>query len=118
MYMKPPGGYGDMPRKVAHLSLYALKQGGWQWARLLVDTVIDYGTEQYDMTRVFRMAVDGKVEPIMDVHVDDIAIAGSNETYRELNTALILNIPWYNGCAFKRDGELETLENNTQGGLY
>ena len=57
------------------------------------------------------MAVDGKVELIVAVHVDDIVIAGSDETCEDFHTALVSKIPtnnlgeltWYTRCAFKRD---------------
>ena len=62
--------------------------------------------------------MDGKVELIVAVHVDDIVIAGSDETCRDFHAALVKNFPtsnlreltWYTGCAFKRDWELRTLE--------
>ena len=64
------------------------------------------------------MVVDGKVELIMAIHVDDIVIAGSDEACRdfhaELNTKFPTNnlgeLTWYTGCAFKRTWELSTLE--------
>ena len=64
------------------------------------------------------MVVDGKVELIMAVHVDDIVIAGSDEACRGFHAALNTKIPtnnlgeltWYTGCAFKRSWELGTLE--------
>ena len=66
---------------------------------------------------VFRMVVDGKVELIMAVHEDDIAIAGSAEACRDFHVALNTKFPtnnlaeltWYTGCAFKRVWELGTL---------
>ena len=53
------------------------------------------------------MVVDGKVELIMAVHVDDIVIAGSDETCRDFHAALTTKFPtnnldeltWYTGCA-------------------
>ena len=64
------------------------------------------------------MVVDGKVELIMAVHVDDIVIAGSDEACRDFHAALNTKFPtnslgeliWYTGCAFKRNWELGTLE--------
>ena len=64
------------------------------------------------------VVVDGKEELIMAVHVDDIVIAGSNETCRDFHAALVTKFPtkdlgeltWYTGCAFKRDLELGALE--------
>ena len=83
--MKLPDGCGDMSGKTVRLnrSLYGLKQSGRQWAGLLVDTVVEYGMEQCRTAPcVFRMVVDGKVELIMAVHLDDIVITGSDETCR------------------------------------
>ena len=57
-------------------SLYDLKQSGRQWAGLLVETVVEYG-------------MDGKVELIMAVHVDDIVVASSDEAYKAFHTALV-----------------------------
>ena len=67
---------------------------------------------------VLRMVVDGNVKLIMDVHVDDIVIAGSDETCKDFHAALVTKFPtnnlggltWYAGCALKRDWELGTLE--------
>ena len=89
-----------------------------QWAGLLVETVVEYGMEQCRTDPcVFRMVADGKVELIMAVHVDDIVIAGSDETCRDFHAALSMKFPtndlgeltWYTGCAFKRNWELGTL---------
>ena len=121
IYMKLPGGCGDMSGNTVRLnrSLYGLKQSGRQWAGLLVETVVEYGMEQCRTDPcVFRMVVDGKVELIMAVHVDDIVIAGSDETCKDFHAALVTKFPtnnlgeltWYTGCAFKRDWELGTLE--------
>ena len=62
------------------------------------------------------MAVDGKVELIVAVHVDDIVIAGSDEISRDVHAVLVKKfrtnnlgeLTWYTGCAFKRDWELGT----------
>ena len=64
------------------------------------------------------MVVDGKVELIMAVHVDDTVIAGLDEACRDFHAALNTKFPtnnlgestWYTGCAFKRNWELGTLE--------
>ena len=64
-----------MSEKIVRLnrSLYGLKQSGRQWAGLLVETVAEYGMEQCKIDPcVFGMVVDGKVELVMAVHVDDI----------------------------------------------
>ena len=58
----------------------------------------------------FCMVVDGKVELVMTVHVDDIVIAGSDEACRDFHAALNTKFPtnnlgeltWYTGCASKR----------------
>ena len=55
------------------------------------------------------MVVDGKVQLIMAVHVDDIVIAGSDEPCRDFHAALVTKFPtnnlaeltWYTGCSFK-----------------
>ena len=77
IYMTLPDGCGDMPGKIVRLnrSLYGLKQSVRQWARFLVDPMVEYGMERCRTDpRVFRMVVDGKVELIVAVHVDDIVI--------------------------------------------
>ena len=64
------------------------------------------------------MVVHGKIKLIMAVHVDDIVIAGSDETCTDFHAALNTKFPtnnlgeltWYAGCAFKRNWELGTLE--------
>ena len=64
------------------------------------------------------MVVDGKVELIMAVHVDDIVIAGSDEACRDFHAAINTKFPTnnlgeltrYTGCAFERNWELSTLE--------
>ena len=94
--MKLPGGCGDMSGKIVRLnrSLYGLKQSGRQWAELLVETVVKYGMEQCRTDPcVFRMVVDGKVQLIMAVHVDDIVIAGSDESCRDFHAALVTKFP-------------------------
>ena len=119
--MKLPDGCGDMSGKIIRLnrSLYGLKQSGRQWAGLLVETVVEFGMEQSRADPcVFRMVMDGKVELIMAVHVDDIVIARSDKTCRDSHAALITKFPtnnlgeltWYTGSAFKRNWELGTLE--------
>ena len=81
--------------------------------------LIEYGMEHCKTNlRVFRMAVDGKVELIMAVHADDIVIAGSDETCRDFHAALVKNFPTsnlgeptrYTSCAFKRNWDLGTLK--------
>ena len=119
--MKLPDGCVDVSGKIVHLnrSLYGPKKSGRQWARLLVETVVEYGMEQYRTDPcVFRMVVDGKVELIMAIHLDTIMIAGSDEACRDFHAALNTKFPtnnlgeqtWFPGCAFKRNWELSTLE--------
>ena len=69
--------------------IYGLKQSRRQWAGLLVETVVEFGMEQSRTDPcVFRIVVNGKIELIMAVHVDDIVIAGSNEACRDFHAAL------------------------------
>lgn len=80
-----------MSGKVIRLnrSLYGLKQGGQRWAGLLVETVVAYGMEQCWTTPcVFPMVVDGRMDMILVVHVDGIAIAGSDGICGDLHAAL------------------------------
>ena len=64
------------------------------------------------------MVVHGKVELIMAVHVDDMAIAGSEEECRDFHAAINSKLPtndlgqltWYTGCDLKRNWELGTLD--------
>ena len=50
--------------------------------------------EQYRSDpRVFRMVVDGTVELGMAVHVQDIVIRGSDETWKDFHAALVRNSP-------------------------
>ena len=53
------------------------------------------------------MVVDGKVQLIMAVHVDDIVIAGSDESCRDFHAALVTKFPTNNL------GELGVLLNAT-----
>ena len=65
----------------------------------------------------FRISVDDKVELFMAVHVDDIVIAGSDETCTDFHAALKSKFPmnnlgeltWYTGSDFKLSWELGTL---------
>ena len=120
IYMKLPDVCGDMPGKIVRLnrSLHGLNQSGRQWAGILIETVVEYGVEQCSTDPcVFRMVVDGHVELIMAIHVDDIVIAGSDEVCRDFHAALSSKSPtnnlgeltWYSGCTFKRNWELGTL---------
>ena len=121
IYMKLPDGCVDMSGKIVHhnRSQNSLKQSGRQRAGLLVETVVEYGMEQCRTdTCVFCMVVDGKVELMMTVHVDDIVVEWSDETCRDFNAALTTSFPtnnlgeltWYAGCVFKRNWELGTLD--------
>ena len=91
--MTLPGGCGDVSGNnfCFNQSLYGLKQGRRQWAGLLVETVVEYGMEQCRTDPyVFRMFVDGKVELIMAAHIDDIVIAGSDDTCEDFHAALVV----------------------------
>ena len=119
IYMKLPDGCSDMSGKIArrNRSQYGLNQSERQWAGLPVETEVQFGMEQSRTDPcVFRKIVDGKVELIMAVHVDDIVLTGSNEACRDFHAAITTKFPtknlgevaWYIGCAFKRNWELGT----------
>ena len=63
------------------------------------------------------MVVDGKMEPIMAVHVDGSVIAGSDEACRYFHAALNTEFPtntvgkptWYNDCVNLGNWEFDTL---------
>ena len=60
----------------------------------MVEAVVEYGMDQCGTDPcAFRMVVDGKVELIMAIHVDDIVIAGSNETCRDFYPCLLYTSP-------------------------
>lgn len=64
LYMNLPAGCSIMPGKVVRLnrSLHGLKQSGWQWFGLPVETVVAYAMAQCRADPcVFRMAIEGKV---------------------------------------------------------
>ena len=66
-------------------------------AGLLVETVVEFGMEQSRTDPcIFRMVVDGKIELITVVHVDDIVIAGSDGACREFHAALNTKFPTNN----------------------
>ena len=97
-----------------------ISQSGRQWAQSFVETVVEYGMEQCKSDLcVFCMVVDGKVKLIMAVRIDDIVIAGSDETYTGFHAALATKFPKNNlgeltcdtECDFKCDSQLGTLEN-------
>ena len=95
-YMKLPGGRGVISRKIVRLnrSLYGLKQTGPQSGGFLAESGVEYDVEQHRSDPcVFRMAVDGQVELIMAVHADDIVITGSEETCRNIYSALGSKLP-------------------------
>ena len=97
--MTLPGGCGDVSGNNVcfNQSLYGLKQGRRQWAGLLVETVVEYGMEQCRIDPcVFRMVVDGKVELIVAVHVDDIVIVDSDEACKDFHAALVVEFPTKN----------------------
>ena len=99
IHMKLADGCGDMSGKTVRLnrSLYGRKKSGRQWAGLLVETVVEYGMAQCRTDPcVFRRVVDGKVDLIMVVHVDDIMIADSDETCKHFHAAWVAKFPTNN----------------------
>ena len=85
-YIKLPNGCGDISGMTVHRnrSLDGLKQSGRRWAGLLVEIVVEYGMEQYRTDPCdFCMVVDGTVELIMAVHLDDMVVSGSDETCKD-----------------------------------
>ncbi|CAN0460352.1 unnamed protein product, partial [Scytosiphon promiscuus] len=88
LYMKLPGGCGDLSGKIVRLdkALYGLRQSGLLWNELLVQKfVMRHGMEQCKTDPcVFRKIRDGKVVLILVVHVDDMAVAGEDNEVREL----------------------------------
>ena len=80
----------------------------------MVETVVEVDIEQFRTDPCFRMVVDGKIEQIMGVYVDGIAIAGSDDIYGDLHSALTAKFPtnnlgeltWYACCAVKCNWEL------------
>ena len=92
------------------------KRSGRQWAGLLVETVVEHGMEQCMSDPCgFSVIADGKVELMMAVHVENIAIA---ETCRNFPAAPVSKFPqkilgeliWNISCAFKRGREMRALE--------
>ena len=68
-------------------------------ARLLVEKGVEYGMKQCRTDQgVLGMVMDGKVKLIMAVRVDGIMIEGSDETFKDFQTALIVKFhthqPW------------------------
>lgn len=120
IFMKLLGGCGDMSVKIFRLtrSLFGLKQIGRLLAGILVKTVIEYGMEQCRTDPCFlRAVVDGKVELIMAVDLDDIVIARPDETCRDFHAASVTKFPTTNrpektrcfGCVYKSDWEQEPM---------
>ena len=122
VYMKLPSGCGSKTGQVVRLdrALYGVKQAGRQWAAHLCTTMVD----EHDMEQcksdpcVFRKVVDGVVELIVVVHVDDILVGGEKEACDELHLLLNKKFPtnnlgevrWYMGCAVELDWAKETIK--------
>ena len=121
VYMKLPSGCGSKTGQVVRLdrALYGVKEAGRQWAAHLCKTMVN----EHDMERksdpcVFRKVVDGVVELIAVVHVDDILVGGGKEACDELHLLLNKKFPtnnlgeerWYMRCAIKRDWKKDMIK--------
>ena len=115
--MKLPGGCGELFGKYVDLEkgLYGLKQSGLLWNDLLVDKLVYvHGMEQC-MTGpcVFRLIQEGKLVPILAVHVDDMAVADTrvevNKLLVTLNKDFEMNdlgeLSFFTGCTITQDTE-------------
>ena len=113
--MKLPGGCGELSGKYVDLekALYGRKQSGLLWNDLLVDTLVSvHGMEQC-MTDpyVFRLIREGKLVLILDVHVDDMVVAGTrvevNKLLVTLNKDFETNdrgeLSFFTGCTITQD---------------
>ena len=109
--MKLPGGCGELSGKYVDLekAMYGLKQN------LLVDKLVSvHGMEQC-MTDpcVFRLIREGKLVLILDVHVDDMAVAGTRVEVNKLLVTLnkdfetndLGKLSFFTGCTITRDTE-------------
>ena len=114
VYMKLLDGCGDKSGKIVKLNkaVYGLKQAGRQWSLRLTQVLVDkVWVEQCNADPcVFRLRIDGETSMILDVHVDDIIVAGESEVCDALYASLLQelqttqgNLSWYLGCAFERD---------------
>ena len=113
--MKFPYGCGEGAGKVVKLDRapYRINQAGRQQSAVLCQTLEDeHGMEQCRADPcVYRKTVEGVVELILVVHVDDILVSGKKEACDELHHTLNENFPtenlgelkWHLGCAVERD---------------
>ena len=95
--MKVPCGCGERTGKVVKLdrALYGIKQAGRQWSAVLCQTLVDeHGMEQCRADPcVYKNIVEGVVQLILVVHVDDILVSGEKEACDELHHTLNENFP-------------------------
>ena len=122
VYMKLPYGCGERTGKIVKLDrvlYYEIKQAGRPCPAVLCQTLGDeYGMEHeqgMEQCRtdpcVYRNIVEGVLELIIVVHVDNTLVSGKNKAYDELHQTLNDNFPtenlgelkWYLGCAVERD---------------
>ena len=86
VYMKLPYGCGERTGKGVELdrALYGIKQVGRQWSAVLCQTMVD----EHDMEQcradpcVYRKIVEGVVDLILALHVDDILVSGETSVGR------------------------------------
>ncbi|CAM9598633.1 unnamed protein product [Sphacelaria rigidula] len=100
-------------------SIYEIKQAGRQWSRLLCQTVLkDVGMVQCEADPcVFNMEDAREVRVILEIHVDDILISGTEEYVGKVGQILNEKFPtnnlgevtWYMGCAVGRNWDRGTL---------
>ena len=115
VYMKLPGGCGNLSGKIVRLekALYGLRQSGLLWNELLVNKfVMRHGMEQCKTDPcVFRKIRAGKVVLVVVVHVDDMAVAGTEDEVRELHGVLnedfttnhLGELSLFTGCVVSQD---------------
>ena len=97
VYMKLTSGCGSKTDQVVRLdrALYSVKQAGHQWAAHLCKTKVD----EHDMEQcksdpcVFSKRVDGVVELIVVVHVDDILVGGEKRHMTSCASSSTRNSP-------------------------
>ena len=119
--MKLPGGCGEKSKKTAKLewAIYGLKQSGRKWGHLCADTLIADGFEQCKADPcIFLKIVDGVVDMIIGVYVDDILVGGPQEYCESLLLSLKKKFPTndlgeftrYDGCGIERNAELGAIK--------
>ena len=119
--MKLPGGCSEKSKKIAKLerAICGLKQSGRKWSHLCADTLIVDGLEQCEADScIFRKIVDGVVDMIIGVYVDDLLVGGSQEDCKSLLLSLSKKFPtndlveftWYEGYGIERNAELGTIK--------